>query len=222
MMRISSIAFLLLSTCLIVAVGCAFGQQPKSTPVWPGTFRQTFTETTQLFKFMSPFVTNGTYYYDVTNQRQRIDRLDGSHDRYCGSVHFDKSTPCVHLVVKEKRYLVFPELKSCCMCCTAENGCGVLKTNWLFNSTYIGQTTYNGYPVHQWDKKGLQNNYYYEMIANNVPVAIDQQPNDLMVFDPKSYSTTPLPDSLFAVPSYCTDDSGKDHSCPFFSICTIA
>ncbi|KAG2382480.1 hypothetical protein C9374_005060 [Naegleria lovaniensis] len=208
---------------LVVFMGCIVECQQPATPIWPPTFKATFTERLQIFKWLSPSTTNGTYYYDAANNRQRIDRADGAHDRYCGTVHFGTNTPCTHLVVEDKRYLVFPELKSCCMCCTSENGCGVLSRDWLKNATYIGQTVYNGYHVNQWDKEGLQHNYYYETIGVVKPIAIDQQPNDLMVFNANSYSEAKQDSSLFAIPSYCKDEStGSDHKCPFFSICTIA
>ena len=47
-------------------------------------------------------------------------------DRYCGSVHPLTDTPCTHLVAGGWRYLLFPKLLSCCACCSAAAGCGVL------------------------------------------------------------------------------------------------
>ena len=192
----------------------------SNPPVWVPTFTQTFQETTKIF---SSHHTNGTYYYDYAHSRQRIDRDNGAHDRYCGSVH-SGDTPCTQLVINAKRYIIFPKIKSCCMCCTAEKGCGLLSPNWLQNATYVGEVEYGEFKVSKWDKKGLQNNYYYQLLSSKtpVPVAIDQQPNDLMEFNPLSFNTQPISDSLFELPSYCKDGSGGDNSCPFFSICTIA
>lgn len=41
-------------------------------------------------------------------------------DRYCKSIHPFSDTPCNHLVKGGQRFLVFPELKECCLCCTSE------------------------------------------------------------------------------------------------------
>jgi hypothetical protein len=60
-----------------------------------------------------------------------------------------------------KRYLIFPELNSCCMCCTAEQGCGALRPDWLADAQFVGTTTLRGRAAWQWAKKGLQTNYYY-------------------------------------------------------------
>ena len=60
----------------LVVLICFFGylvkcHQPPSDPVWPELFQQSFQE-----KFYYPVVgthyTNGTYYYDYTNRRYRV------------------------------------------------------------------------------------------------------------------------------------------------------
>ena len=42
------------------------------------------------------------------------------------------------------RYLVFPELKECCLCCNAENGCGILSATWLNGAEYQASTEEGG------------------------------------------------------------------------------
>jgi hypothetical protein len=147
----------------------------------------------------------------------RIDRSTGKYDRYCSSVEFFENIPCTHLVVDGLRYLVFPSKNSCCMCCTAEEGCGTIRPDWLSNATFIGYNTTDSVKYQVWDKKGLQDNYYWQVDATQVPYVIDQQPNDLMVFNVSSFTKTVDP-SVFALPSYCS----KDHKCPLISVCTVA
>lgn len=104
------------------------------------------------------------------------------------------------------------------MCCTSEDGCGVLAPTWLSNATFIGYNTTDSLKYQVWDKKGLQDNYYWQVDATEAPYIIDQRPNDLMVFDITSFKKGAIDPSVFALPSYCS----KDHKCPTLSVCTIA
>lgn len=104
------------------------------------------------------------------------------------------------------------------MCCASADGCGVLSPNWLSNSTFVGYNTTASVKYQVWDKVGLQNNYYWETDSDQTPYIIDQQPNDLMVFDVSSFKKGSIDPSIFALPSYCS----KDHKCPYLSVCTVA
>lgn len=148
----------------------------------------------------------------------RIDRSTGKYDRYCSSVKLLQDTPCTHLVVDGLRYLIFPTLKSCCACCTADSGCGTIRPDWLNGATFIGYNTTGSVKYQVWDKKGLQDNYYWQVDDTQAPYIIDQRPNDLMVFDVSTFKKGPIDPSVFALPSYCS----KDHKCPLVSVCTVA
>ena len=104
------------------------------------------------------------------------------------------------------------------MCCTAENGCGMLKPDWLSDATFIGYNTSTSVKYQVWDKKGLQDNFYWQVDSTLEPYIIDQQPNDLMVFDVSTFKKGPVDPAVFALPSYCS----KDHKCPLLSVCTVA
>eukprot|EP00761_Pharyngomonas_kirbyi_P011356 gb/GECH01011381.1/.p1 GENE.gb/GECH01011381.1/~~gb/GECH01011381.1/.p1 ORF type:complete len:216 (+),score=26.28 gb/GECH01011381.1/:1-648(+) len=181
------------------------------TPSWPKAFSMKFNETMSI---VHTYHTTGTYYYDAGQNVQRIDRADGKGDRYCGSVKSDH-TPCSHLVVDGVRYLVYPELKYCCPCCDAKHGCGVLKQDWLDGAEYKGETELRGRSVNVWNQKGLQDNYVYETLGKQVPMRIDEKPNDVMDFHVNSFKEGAPNPKLFKVPSYC------EKKCPLFSICTI-
>ncbi|CAF4259195.1 unnamed protein product [Adineta steineri] len=189
-----------------------------SAPVWPVAFQETFVETSTLPIIGTGTNIKGTYYYDFDQKAVRIDRSTGKYDRYCSSIHAFADTPCTHLVVKGLRYLVFPSLKSCCACCTSESGCGIVKPDWLSDSTFIGYNTTDSIKYQVWDKKGLQDNFYWQVDNTQAPYVIDQRPNDLMVFDIASFKKGAIAPSIFALPSYCS----KDHKCPLLSVCTIA
>ena len=88
------------------------------------------------------------------------------------------------------------------------------------NLNIQSQVDYHGQSAYKWNKKGLQNNYYYETIADNpkdrVLLEIDQQPNDDQIFEPKSRNLViKYPEEIFKLPSYC--EAGN--TCSFFSTC---
>lgn len=56
-------------------------------------------------------------YYDGIKNRERVDRVDGQYDLFCGQVLPNVTTACTHLTVNNKRYIVFPQRKQCCFCC---------------------------------------------------------------------------------------------------------
>ena len=79
---------------------------------------------------------------------------------------------------------------------------------------------YHGQSVYKWNKKGLQNNYYYETVADDpkdrVLLEIDQQPNDDQIFDPESRKLEiKNPEEVFQLPSYC--EAGT--ACSYLSTC---
>ena len=68
------------------------------------------------------------WYYDFANGRARMDRVNGSKDRFCTGAN-KSPTMCQHLNPGKGagRYLVWPAISSCCFCCTDDFGCGVLE-----------------------------------------------------------------------------------------------
>ncbi len=139
----------------------------------------------------------------------RLDRASGKYDRYCGTVKLAQDTPCTHLVRDNKRYLVFPKANYCCVCCTADKGCGILNQNWLTSANFSGYQTENKVKFETWTIKGLQSNIYWSTAdAKRIPYRIDQQPNDVQTFDLSSYQESiPNPDQVFALPNYCSPET---------------
>lgn len=186
---------------------------PQGKPVWPQRFTARFNETENLIFSLQ---TNGTYWYDFANGKNRVDRENGKLDRYCGSVYKFVDTPCTHLVVDGKRYLIFPKKQYCCLCCDASKGCGILLPSWVNGAKFIGYTIYNGNNVTKWDQPGLQSNYYYQTVNGNLPAGIDQVGTSYMAYDVKSYTDAPIDPSVFDIPtSIC------EAKCPLVSICSL-
>jgi len=200
---------------LIIAV-CIFALASATTqpsaPVWANQWQANFHEEMKDGIF-GKGNTTGTFYYDWTNKLFRIDRASGKKDRYCGTIKF-KDTPCTQYVADGMRYIHYPELNSCCACCTSADGCGITLPTWLQNATYVGQTTLNSTTVDEWTIKGLQTNYYYEIPNSRIPFEVFMAPNEKMDFDPNSYSTTVDP-NIFKLPSICKATA----KCPKLSVC---
>lgn len=114
-----------------------------------------------------------------------------------------------------RRFLDFPEKKYCCYCCNSTHGCGIVARDWLktTNATYLGTEKLDaGDPYMKWDSKGLQDNYYYHKNDTlNTPRRLLQGSDDLMDFF--GYKVGITDDSIFKLPSYCTDVCGVTTIC---------
>jgi hypothetical protein len=183
-------------------------------PVWPEQFQQEFHETFN-YGIIAP-TTKGKIYYDWNNKVYRLDRDNGHWDRYCGPIYPFSDTPCNQYVQKGLRYLDYPDKGYCCMCCTSENGCGLLRPNWLEGANFEGYVEEDGVSYEKWDKSGLQHNYYYATKDTRIMRRIDQQPNDLQDFDVNSFSDKVDP-AVFNLPERCS----AQNTCPLLSICTF-
>ena len=206
----------LLFFALFAVVCIAAPEEPR----WNDRFKQDFEETFT-YPVLGTSKTKGTIYYDWTSKRYAVYRENGKRDRYCGTngSYFFYNTPCVHYVDEGVRYLYYPKYDDCCACCMAEHGCGVLYPGWVSGGEFIGEVDYKGKQAYQWNKPGLQANFYFETVEEDpldrVMLAIDQQPNDLQVFDPLSFSTG-FDDAKIQLPSVCN----AKKTCSLASVCT--
>ena len=195
-------------------------QGPAITPQnWAPLWSSQFTEKTWFFLQGNNSITGTwTYQNDNTAVRQHLSRNNGKSDRYCGTIFPFENTPCNQLIMNSKRYMIFPEKKYCCTCCTSAEGCGVIKPDWAAKADFQSTYTSQGTQVNKFLIKGLQNNWY-EQTADNTgkPIRIYQEPISDMVFDPATYTTTPDL-SVFALPTGYGD---CEKSCPFLSLCTL-
>ena len=81
---------------------------------------------------------------------------------------------CSIYVVEGIRYLRWPKEDVCCQCCTAANGCGILKPDWVLdaNSTYLGQMYVEGNTVDGWEIQGGETNYWYQTTDDATPIQL--------------------------------------------------
>ncbi|PNH05991.1 hypothetical protein TSOC_007693 [Tetrabaena socialis] len=103
------------------------------------------------------------------------------------------------------------------MCCTAAQGCGILSPSWLQGASFEGTVETQGVPAYKWRRDGLQPNYYFAT-ANEaqVPLELDQMPNDRQTLWPDTFRSGAPPPGVFQLPVDCKP------RCPLTSVCTIA
>lgn len=154
-------------------------------------------------------------YYDAKNNRERIDRTNGRYNLFCGGILPNVTTSCTHLVVQNKRWIIFPQRKQCCFCCDSQHGCGILKRNWLEGAEYQGidriiDTNYN-----KWSKDGdFTYNHFWTTIDNNqIPRRLDEGGEHITDYLVHTFLNKTFDDSYFALPNYCND------TCPMTTIC---
>jgi hypothetical protein len=78
-------------------------------------------------------------------------------------------------VVQNTRWLVYPQRRTCCSCCTSAQGCGILKRNWLDGAEYKGTERLIDTDYDKWSKDGdFGYNYYWDTTdANHIPRRLD-------------------------------------------------
>ena len=202
---------LLIALCTTTALTT----DPVPTPfpnVWSANFSESLVQ-----KQTGHQTTNGIWYYNFDLKKFLVVRENGAADTVCGPLSNYKNTTCHTLVTGGKRYVYFPEIKSCCHCCDDADGCGMEKPNWFVNGKYLGQRYDNGYLVNVWNIQANQPNYVSQISGekyNGVTLRVFQVPNSNMVYDPATVSNTVDP-KVFDLPVgvNCQRD------CPAPSVC---
>ena len=196
---------------VLLAIILAFAMSQDEDPMWNNRWCEDFTEQFT-YGWLGPYTTSGKMCYDWDLKQYAVYRDNGHWDRYCGFdwYHIWFASPCTHYVKNATRYLHYPKENYCCTCCYAEDGCDVLKPNWLEGAEFIGEVTFEGQTAYKWDKAGLQSNFYYETAEfspkDRIMLGIDQQPNDFQMFDSSTY-TTNFDQGLLDLPDGCEGSS---------------
>ena len=202
------------SVILAAFVASVVCQKPVA-PAWENEWSADFTEKLE-FPLRGTHTTHGKWWYSWTQKAFRVDRENGNYDRYCGLTEKFQDIPCTQIVSSGTRYLYFPSKKYCCNCCSAEHGCGIVKPTWTTTGLYrFTHTDAKGVKFNEFDVKGNQSNFYDVTVTDNKPYRLFQDPLSDMLWDVNTYSTSPIPSTVFDLPS---KDCKK--YCPFFSICT--
>jgi hypothetical protein len=162
LIRLAYIDRLLISmrlVLLLLALAATF--LAVSPPNYDYGYHITFDEAVIVNK--TTYRVNGQTFYDPKNNRQRVDRINGRYDLFCGTVIPNVTTACQHITVDNKRWLVFPQRSQCCFCCDSAHGCGILKPDWLADAEYKGQDKIVDTLYDKWSKDGT----YVDMQATS-------------------------------------------------------
>jgi hypothetical protein len=135
---------------LLLALAVAFlaASPPNYNYAYHIAFDEAFTVNKTVYRV------NGQTFYDPANNRERVDRVNGRYDIFCGTVLPNVTTSCQHITADSKRWLVFPQRSQCCFCCDAAHGCGILKPDWLADAVYKGQDKIVDTLYDKWSKDG--------------------------------------------------------------------
>ena len=210
-----------LSVALLVLFLCTLTLQQPSPPVWNPSWSSNFTESSWFPEFGNNTF-KGYYLYDYANNRSKIWRSNGRTDRYCGTIHPGVIMECTQLMINKKRYIIFPAIKQCCMCCTDAQGCGTVIPTWMASATLYSTASSGQDTVYTWLEKGGQENFYAETVTKagqRIPTKIYMEPNDDINFQVSTYNGSPTYTANdFALPTTYGD---CETHCPKNSVCGL-
>jgi len=143
-------------------------------------------------------VSTGTFWYDATQNSMRQDFDNSEADGICASVYNYTGT-CSMIFNQKGLYLNYPDMESCCFCCTAQTGCAALSPNWMNSDGHSqGSEMINGVMCNKYEVTGFNQNYFW-MTTDNIPCALNNGGSQLFLYDQSSYSTNSIPSYTFQV-----------------------
>jgi len=157
----------------------------------------------------------GKIWYEADRNRQRIDRNNGKYNEFCADIQ-NFNTPCVQLVVNSKRWFYFPLVKKCCFCCDQAHGCGILKRNWLGNAKFVGKEDLSGQTFNKFVDADAQIEYWETSDSRRIPRRMIELRTLTKDYIMNTYSEEYIEDSIFSVPSYCSQSNVCPGNCAKF------
>lgn len=197
----------------------------QSPPIWPDTFSVSFIET--LNGSSAPYITqnSGRWFYDWPNRRSRFDHDKGHRNDFCvlSGLQGASYADCrLYFTSDLQLWIALPEKRTCCTLCKPNpHGfpatCSTMLPNWLANSSYKGQVKVGANECNWFSKPGAVATDNWYATPDEVPCQyrehyphqganIDNITDHLILFNRSTYSTGPIPNETFALPSYCNAD----------------
>ena len=185
-------------------------------PVWPLTFTAAFSEILYNNNGTVLATNPGMWYYDFANRRARFDHLKGQATNFCSGQGLSDDEPdadCRLIFAPgTEMYVHYPSKGTCCQLCEKGIGCSPLLPDWIADGKPLGAEQVGGSECRGFVKRGaVADDYwfdtaddphvpcrYYEVLDFGYVVFYHN-----LTFDQASYSTAPIPDSVFDVPDYC-------------------
>ena len=207
---------MMLITAIIVlaCLGSSFG---SSGPIWPDTFRVKWHD----LEYDENSIINehdGAWYYDWGNKRSRFDHMEGHNDMFCPGQELSPDKPfdtCeLFFPPTNDMYAHYPNQKTCCRMCAPGAFCSPMLPDWIEDGIFVGVEEIDGRQCDVWYKDGSFSGNYWMEDKDGVPCRFSETTplgdnptsfkNMTMVGD--TFSTDPIPDSVFEVPEYCYKD----------------
>ena len=156
--------------------------------------------------------------YDWANKRSRFDHMEGQHDMFCpgGELSPDKPFDTCQLFFPPTNdlYAHYPNQKTCCRMCAPGAFCSPMLPDWIEDGVYVGVEEIEGRECDVWYKDGsFSGNYWMEdkdgvfcRFSETTPLGDNPTSFKNMTFFADTFSTDPIPDSVFEIPDYCFKD----------------
>jgi hypothetical protein len=177
---------LLVGLLLLFVYSCDGSGHPPKMPL---QFVATFTN--PVGDPLQPYT--GTWYYDWTRQRQRV---DGGNQASCNRVQ-KGGQYCTTYLTSDSFYVAFPFTKQC----VKSSAPGLLYPDWLAkdNATYVGQEKVGPRICDVWLAMGSDHNYWLQDRAG-FPCKLDDGGFNWTF---SSFQAVPVDPSITEIPAYC-------------------
>jgi len=175
-------------------------------PVWPNVWSAKYDSVFVSLNGTVTWVTTGAFYYDYAHRQMRIDYADSRAAFTCDSFAPLKRTYCSIVFNSQGIWVNFPAVDYCCHCCDPDHGCAPLKPDWILssNGTFEGTAVIAGnecYRFAGWF--GPSPNHFYARVSDGVPCELVNGRQQFHYYDPDTYSTSDIPQGVFALPPGC-------------------
>ncbi|KNC49429.1 uncharacterized protein AMSG_05435 [Thecamonas trahens ATCC 50062] len=209
-------------TVFAVLTAATTASSPRTCAPWASTFTIAFVsgipattstgagDAIEVIDDAASAVNTGMMYYDYPTRAVRIDHGPGAHEciRF-----YNTSAACTEYFLPRGMVIDLPHQRSCCL---SVPGVGPNPPDWTAVLDYVGSATIDGVAADQWLYG--RHGYWNEVApAGNPAIPLRFSfPNATQDywFSPHSYSTKPIPASVFTLPPYCTLDPSSH---PFLS-----
>jgi hypothetical protein len=145
---------------------------------------------------------------------ERLDRNNGQHVAICSTI-VNQTTPCSQITRDGLRFIYFPLLRQCCMCCDSAHGCGFLKRDWLKNSKFAGTDIISGQTFNKFVDTAGAVEYWSTTDKDQIPRKLIEDNERIKDWIMNTFSEEYIAASIFALPSYCS----SSNLCPADSKC---
>jgi hypothetical protein len=198
-------------------------------PVWPAQFTSDIVEVRSGGLLKTGNMT-GVWSYDFPRRAFRVDRDQlGKYDQLCAGSKLTggANDSCVNLAVDGGRFLYSTSAtsQSCCLCCTDEDGCGVVSPSWTASATLVDEEPggLDGVPAYKWLVEGVAKNFVWTAHDDGALLALQQgDPHNPGASDTDYFVRSSLHNgtsaSAFELPAFCPSPNTTAASdlCPGF------